>query len=194
MMGFSALNTAYITLLPKKGDAEQPKDFRPISLVHSIAKLITKVLANWLVGPLNQLVSPNQSAFIKGHFIQDNFMLLQQTTRFLHQQKQPRLVLKLDIMKALNSVSWPILLEVMQHRGIGPIWREIICGLLYSSTTQVLLNGIPGQRIFHRQGLWQGDPLSPMNFILVMDALGYMIVKAAEEELLQPLARRALQH
>jgi hypothetical protein len=194
MMGFSALNTAYITLLPKKGDAEQPKDFRPISLVHSIAKLITKVLANWLVGPLNQLVSPNQSAFIKGHFIQDNFMLLQQTTRFLHQQKQPRLVLKLDITKALNSVSWPILLEVMQHLGIGPIWREIICGLLYSSTTQVLLNGIPGQRIFHRQGLRQGDPLSPMNFILVMDALGYMIVKAAEEELLQPLARWALQH
>jgi hypothetical protein len=194
MMGFSALNTAYITLLPKKGDAEQPKDFRPISLVHSIAKLITKVLANWLVGPLNQLVSPNQSAFIKGHFIQDNFMLLQQTTRFLHQQKQPRPVLKLDITKALNSVSWPILLEVMQHLGIGPIWREIICGLLYSSTTQVLLNGIPGQRIFHRQGLRQGDPLSPMNFILVMDALGYMIVKAAEEELLQPLARRALQH
>jgi hypothetical protein len=194
MMGFSALNTAYITLLPKKGDAEQPKDFRPISLVHSIAKLITKVLANWLVGPLNQLVSPNQSAFIKGHFIQDNFMLLQQTTRFLHQQKQPHLVLKLDITKALNSVSWPILLEVMQHLGIGPIWREIICGLLYSSTTQVLLNGIPGQRIFHRQGLRQGDPLSPMNFILVMDALGYMIAKAAEEELLQPLARRALQH
>jgi hypothetical protein len=194
MMGFSALNTAYITLLPKKGDAEQPKDFRPISLVHSIAKLITKVLANWLVGPLNQLVSPNQSAFIKGHFIQDNFMLLQQTTRFLHQQKQPRLVLKLDITKALNLVSWPILLEVMQHLGIGPIWREIICGLLYSSTTQVLLNGIPGQRIFHRQGLRQGDPLSPMNFILVMDALGYMIVKAAEEELLQPLARWALQH
>jgi hypothetical protein len=50
MMGFSALNTAYIMLLPKKGDAKQPKDFRPISLVHSIAKLITKVLANRLAG------------------------------------------------------------------------------------------------------------------------------------------------
>jgi hypothetical protein len=50
MMGFSALNTAYITLLPKNGDAEQPKDFRPISLFHSIAKPTTKVLANRLVG------------------------------------------------------------------------------------------------------------------------------------------------
>jgi hypothetical protein len=72
MMGFSALNTAYITLLAKKGDAEQPKNFRPISLVHNIAKLITKVLAYQLAGRLNQLVSPNQSVFIQGRFIQDN--------------------------------------------------------------------------------------------------------------------------
>jgi hypothetical protein len=50
MMGFSALNTAYITLLPRNGDAEQPKDFRPISLFHSIAKPTTKVVANRLVG------------------------------------------------------------------------------------------------------------------------------------------------
>jgi hypothetical protein len=50
--GFEVLNTAYITLLPKKVDAEQSKDFRPISLVHSFTKLITKLLANRLVGRL----------------------------------------------------------------------------------------------------------------------------------------------
>jgi hypothetical protein len=107
-------------------------------------------MANRLVGQLNQLVSPNQSAFIKGCFIQDNFMLVQQMTRFLHQQKQPHIMLKLDITKAFDSVSWPFLLEVMQHLGFRSIWRDILCGLLYSSATQVLLNGIPGRRIFHR--------------------------------------------
>jgi hypothetical protein len=65
-MGFGALNTAYITLLPKKVDVEQPKDFRPISLVHSFAKLVTKLLANSLAARLQEMVSPNQSAFIKG--------------------------------------------------------------------------------------------------------------------------------
>src|SRR6185503_3991030 len=40
------LNSAYITLLPKRPDAEHVKDYRPISLVHSFAKLITKILAN----------------------------------------------------------------------------------------------------------------------------------------------------
>jgi hypothetical protein len=64
-MGFGSLNTAYITLIRKKKDANQPKDFKangePCCL-------------------LQQMLSPNQIAFIKDHFIQDNFMLVQQTT------------------------------------------------------------------------------------------------------------------
>jgi len=46
------LNSVYITLLPKKDDAASIKDFRPISLVHSFAKLITKLLANRLASRL----------------------------------------------------------------------------------------------------------------------------------------------
>jgi exonuclease III len=153
MIGLTPLSTAYITLLPKKEEAEEPKDFKPISLVHSFAKLLTKMMANRLASRLSQMVSPNQSAFIKWRFIQDNFMLVQQTARFLHQQKQPRILLKLDISKAFDSVAWPFLLEVLHHIGFGPIWRDIISGLLCSSSTQVLLNGSPGQRIFHRRGL-----------------------------------------
>ena len=140
------------------------------------------------------MVSPNQSAFIKGHFIQDNFMLVQQTARFLHQQKQPRILLKLDITKAFDSVSWPFLLEVLRKLGFGSIWCDILSGLLASSSTQVLLNGIPGKKISHRRGLRQGDPLSSMFFILVMDVLCYIVKKAADDDMLQPLARRALQH
>jgi hypothetical protein len=115
-------------------------------------------------------------------------MLVQQTAQFLQQQKQPHILLKLDISKAFDSVAWLFMLEVMHHLGFGPIWRDIISGLLCSSTTQVLLNGIPGTRIFHRRGLRQGDPLPPMLFILVMDVLGHMVSKAAEEGMFQPLA------
>jgi hypothetical protein len=110
-INFHVLNTAYITLIPKFEGADQVKDFRPISLVHSFAKLLTKLLANRLAGRLHTMVSPNQSAFIKGRFIQDNFMLVQQTTRFLHQHKLSRILLKLDISKAFDSVAWPFLLE-----------------------------------------------------------------------------------
>jgi hypothetical protein len=84
--GFSALNITYIMFIPKIDGAEQPTDFRPISLVHSFTKLLIKIMANRLADRLHQMVSPNQSAFIKGRFIQDNFMLIQQTARSLQQQ------------------------------------------------------------------------------------------------------------
>jgi hypothetical protein len=61
------------------------KDFRPISLVHNFAKLVTKLLSNRLARKLHLMVTQTQSPFIKNRFIQDNFMLVQQTTHFLHQ-------------------------------------------------------------------------------------------------------------
>ena len=62
--GLGLLNAAYITLIPKKADAVLAKDFRPISLVHSFAKLVTKILANRLTPHLSSMVAANQSAFI----------------------------------------------------------------------------------------------------------------------------------
>jgi hypothetical protein len=46
--GVSLLNAAYVTLIPKKKEADMAKDFRPISLVHSFAKLITKIVRTLL--------------------------------------------------------------------------------------------------------------------------------------------------
>jgi hypothetical protein len=81
-------------------------------------------------------------------------MLVQQTSRLFHSQNKARLLFKLDITKAFDSVSWPFLIEVMKQMGFGDIWRDIISGLLSSSSTQVLLNGCPGpgNKIQHRRG------------------------------------------
>jgi hypothetical protein len=80
---FSLLNTAYITMLPKKANAVLLSDFRPISLVHSFAKLVTNVMANRLTPFLPSLVSANHSAFVKKGNIQDNFLLVQQVAKKL---------------------------------------------------------------------------------------------------------------
>lgn len=120
-------------------------------------------------------------------------MLVQRTTRFLLSQKHPRILLKLDISKAFDSVSWPFLLEVLEKLGFGPIWRDVLSRLLMTSSTQIL-NGVPGDFITHRRGLRQGDPLSPLLFVLVMDILNALIVKAADDGLLQPLSSGSIKH
>lgn len=63
--GFHLLNSANIILLPKKNDALRITDYRPISLIHSIAKIFSKLLANRLAPLLDSMVSNCQSAFIK---------------------------------------------------------------------------------------------------------------------------------
>jgi hypothetical protein len=73
---FDRLNRVLITLIPKKADAMEVGDFRPISLVHSFAKLFTKLMANLLRPKMELLVSNNQSAFSKGRMLHDNFLLV----------------------------------------------------------------------------------------------------------------------
>lgn len=81
------LNTAHIVLFPKKPNATEISDFRPISLIHSAAKIFSKLLANRLASELNVLVSRAQSAFIKRRSIQDNFLYTQNLIRALHRSK-----------------------------------------------------------------------------------------------------------
>jgi hypothetical protein len=93
-----------MVLIPKKKDALCLGDYRPISLTHSIAKIISKLMANRLAPVLNQLVSRSQSAFIKKRSIQDNFLYTQNLVRALHRAKKPALFMKLNIAKAFDSV------------------------------------------------------------------------------------------
>ena len=138
------MNGAHITILPKKEHPDCPSDFRPISLIHSFAKLISKVLARRLSKHINNLVSGAQSAFIKRRCIQDNFLYVRNLARTYHRKQRPALLLKLDIIKAFDSVSWEYLIEMLDKRGFPPRWRNWITLLLSTSTSVVQLNGVPG--------------------------------------------------
>jgi mannosylglycoprotein endo-beta-mannosidase len=186
------LNSANVTLLPKKTKPTSAADYRPISLMHSVAKLLSKILANRLAPHLATLIAPCQSTFIKGRSIQDNFQYVQGAVNHFHKTKTPMLFLKLDITKAFDSVHWEYLLDVMEKVGFGQRWRDIISILWGCTTSRILLNGIPGQPIRHRRGLRQGDPLSPMLFILAMDPLQRMFDKATQHGLLNPIGAASI--
>ena len=83
---------------------------------------------------------------------------------------------------------------VLHHLGFGQQWCNLLCLILSTSSTQVLVNGEPGAGFFHQMGLRQGDTLSPMLFILVMDVLNSLIKFATTENLLQPLAVQQVRH
>jgi hypothetical protein len=155
------LNKANIILLPKKDRAESIRDFQPISLVHGLAKLITKILALSLAPLTCHVISNCQSTFIKKQSIHDNFLYVRNLTRKFHINKTSALLFKLDISKAFDSVRWDYLISPMNHWGFPSRWIGWITTLLSSSTSRVMLNGVPLHPIQHGRGLRQGDPLSP---------------------------------
>ena len=145
-------NQAYMILLKKKTDAANVGDFRPISLIHSFAKLFTKVLARRLAVHMNNLVKPNQSAFIRTRLIHENYKAVQLTAKLLHRSKVPCSLLKIDIAKAFDTVNWQFLLDLLQHLGFSRRWVNWISIILSTASTKVILNGTPGIGEFAMQG------------------------------------------
>lgn len=184
---WNLLNSANVVLLPKKENPEAITDYRPISLMHSVAKILGKVRANRLAPHLNDIVSSSQSAFIKGRSIHDNFQYIHGAVNHFHRTKTPMLFMKLDIAKAFDNVRWEYMLEVLEKLGFAQRWRDIISLVWSTTSSRILLNGEPGQPIKHRRGLRHGDPLSPMLFILAMDPLQRVLDKATAHGLLQPI-------
>jgi hypothetical protein len=78
------VNKANVVLLPKINDAASVIDFQPISLINSLAKIITKILADGLALRLNKLMSGCQNAYLKKRCIHDNFLYVQNVIKALH--------------------------------------------------------------------------------------------------------------
>jgi hypothetical protein len=76
-------------------------------------------MARRLAGVLDQLVQHNQSTFIKGRSIHDNFRNVQLTCKVIHSRRAPCVLLKIDFAKTFDTVSWTFLLEILQHMGFG---------------------------------------------------------------------------
>jgi hypothetical protein len=188
---FKLLNTTNIVLLPKKEQAHRIGDYRPISLVHSVAKIFLKILANRLAPRLPEMVSSSQSAFVKKRCIHDNFVLVQSLVKEFHRKKTRALFVKLDIFKAFDSVSWAYLLEILEHLGFGTRWREWISLALSTASSRILLNGIPGNPIKHERGLGKVTPSHPCYSSLPWTPLQRILHIATEKGVFHPISAQA---
>uniref|UniRef100_A0A8R7QPU5 Reverse transcriptase domain-containing protein n=1 Tax=Triticum urartu TaxID=4572 RepID=A0A8R7QPU5_TRIUA len=92
------------------------------------------------------------------------------------------MVLKLDFKKAFDSISWPSLLKFLRHRGFPDHFCNWIEDPLSTGKTAVMLNGVPGSWVQCKNGLRQGDPISPYLFIIVADVLQQLILSAASDQ------------
>jgi hypothetical protein len=182
-----ALNATFLTLVPKEGHAHHPKQFRPIALCNAIYKLLTKVIARRLKPILPTIISPEQSGYVEGRQILDSVILAHEVIHSLQKTKTPGMLLKLDLSKAFDKVSWEYMRAMLLAFGFDQRWVTWIMNLTSSAFFSLLINGVPSRPFSPSRGIRQGDPLSPFLFIILAEGLSRSIHAAVENNLLKGL-------
>lgn len=154
-------------------------------------KIFTKILETRIGNLMHKLVSPQQVAHVKGRCIQDQIILVSELVNEMSRKRRcGNVSLKLDISQAYDSVSWEFLFLALQKFGFSKNWCEWMHILFQSARISVMVNGGPCGFFSVGRGLRQGDPLSPILFVLMEEALSRRLTQLVNEGLICPMVVR----
>ncbi|XP_062081092.1 uncharacterized protein LOC133785893 [Humulus lupulus] len=141
------------------------------------------MLCNRLNLVLPALISQNQGAFIKNRFLAHNVLILQDLLKGYNRRNvSPRCIMKIDISKAYDSIDWNFLENLLNALCFPKRFIKWIMVCLKGSSYALVLNGSIQGRFQGARGIKQGDPISPLLFVIVMDYLTRLLLKTSREK------------
>eukprot|EP00253_Pinus_taeda_P014695 PITA_14695 len=141
-------------------------------------KIISKIIANRIRPILSHHIAPQQFAFLEHRQIHEAIGAAQEALHTIWTKHHKAIILKIDLAKAFDRVSWLYLKMLLIHLGFPHNFITWIMACITTPTFSVLINGSTSQFFHSERGLRQGCPLSPLLFLIVMDALSRLIDSA----------------
>ena len=134
---------------------------------------------------MSSIISPNQSAFLKGRYLVDGVLVVNELVDYAKKAKKDCLIFKVDFEKAYDSVEWGFLEYMMRRVGICEKWVGWMKACVFGGSMSILVNGSPTEEISIHRGLKQGDLLAPFLFLLVAEGFSGLMRKAVELNLFE---------
>ena len=157
-----------ITLLKKGGRHvwEGLDDYRPITLLKTELKILTRVLANRLQLVISDLIGSEQTYAVKGRSIQDNLHLIREVLEGIEDGTEAALI-SLDQSKAFDRVDH----RFWETAGFKPEFRRWISMMYHNPQPVVQVNGTRSRVFAIERSVRQGCPLPPLLYILALEPL-----------------------
>jgi mannosylglycoprotein endo-beta-mannosidase len=172
----ASINKGLITLIPKTEDRARFSNWRPITLLGSIYKILAKTLAGRIQSALTHIIRPNQTGFGEGRSILDNIFMAQEALGWAEESEQDLVLLLLDFEKAFDRIEWGFLFTALAKLGFSGTWVRWVGSLYQVASSAIKVNGAAGPDFQLAQLVRQGCPLAPYLFIFATNVLGYMMV------------------
>ncbi|XP_056844021.1 uncharacterized protein LOC130496191 [Raphanus sativus] len=175
----STANATILSMVPKFPGATKVSDFRPISCLNTIYKVISRLLVKRLKPMLPSLILPSQTAFVKDRLLLENTNLASELINGYHRNKgKKKITIKVDIAKAFDTLSWDFLFACLTGMDLPPLFISWLRACICTPSFMVGYNGMVNGYFKGKRGLRQGDPLSPYLFVIAMNCLSFMLNKA----------------
>jgi ribonuclease HI/exonuclease III len=164
-------NLGWICPLYKKKDKAEPANYRPITLLNSDYKIMTKALTMRLVDFAHQMIHKDQAGFVPGRLIFDHVRLSKAMINYAEAYEENGLIVALDQEKAYDRIRHDYLWDTMKSFNIPDSFINTVRHLYTGAKSTVVVNGFSSEPFAVTRGVRQGDPLSCLLFDLAIEPL-----------------------